>query len=64
MQNQKSGSKAPRNMGSMKQGVFREHRSVEMTSVTCSHCGVSTNVPFKPREGKPVYCRDCYQKRN
>jgi CxxC-x17-CxxC domain-containing protein len=19
-------------------------------------------VPFKPTEGKPVYCRDCFQK--
>ncbi|NIV67322.1 hypothetical protein GWN43_00455, partial [Candidatus Bathyarchaeota archaeon] len=20
-------------------------------------------VPFKPTEGRPVYCRECYQKR-
>ncbi|MDY9924943.1 CxxC-x17-CxxC domain-containing protein [Methanosarcina sp.] len=31
----------------------------EMTKVTCSDCGVETEVPFKPTEGRPVYCRDC-----
>ena len=34
----------------------------EMTNVKCSDCGVETQVPFKPTEGRPVYCRDCYQK--
>lgn len=33
----------------------------EMHKVTCSDCGKQTEVPFKPREGSPVYCRDCYQ---
>ena len=31
----------------------------EMTKVVCSDCGVETEVPFKPTEGRPVYCRDC-----
>ena len=31
----------------------------EMTKVICSDCGVETEVPFKPTEGRPVYCRDC-----
>jgi CxxC-x17-CxxC domain-containing protein len=31
----------------------------EMHKVTCSDCGVETEVPFKPTEGRPVYCRDC-----
>jgi len=34
----------------------------EMTKVTCSDCGVETEVPFKPTEGRPVYCRDCLPK--
>jgi CxxC-x17-CxxC domain-containing protein len=34
----------------------------EMHKATCSDCGVETEVPFKPIEGRPVYCRDCYQK--
>lgn len=33
-----------------------------MHDATCSDCGQETKVPFKPIEGRPVYCRDCYQK--
>ena len=32
----------------------------QMFPVTCSLCGKATEVPFKPREDRPVYCRDCY----
>lgn len=35
----------------------------EMFDVTCSDCGQPTQVPFRPTEGKPVYCRECYAKR-
>ena len=31
-----------------------------MFPATCSRCGKVTEVPFEPREGRPVYCRDCY----
>ena len=34
----------------------------EMFPATCSDCGKSTQVPFEPRNGKPVYCSDCYRK--
>ncbi len=34
----------------------------QMFDATCSDCGQQTQVPFKPMEGRPVYCRDCYQK--
>jgi CxxC-x17-CxxC domain-containing protein len=27
----------------------------------CSRCGKKTDVPFEPTEGRPAYCRDCYQ---
>lgn len=30
--------------------------------VTCSKCGVQTEVPFKPIEGREVFCRDCFKK--
>ncbi len=26
----------------------------------CAQCGKDTEVPFEPREGRPVYCSDCY----
>jgi CxxC-x17-CxxC domain-containing protein len=30
--------------------------------VTCAECGKATTVPFKPTQGKPVLCRDCFKK--
>lgn len=26
----------------------------------CAQCGKDTVVPFEPRSGRPVYCRDCF----
>jgi CxxC-x17-CxxC domain-containing protein len=34
----------------------------QMFSATCAQCGKDTQVPFKPTNGKPVYCSDCYRK--
>ncbi len=34
----------------------------EMFPAVCSDCGKQTEVPFKPTEGRPVYCRDCFPK--
>ena len=34
----------------------------QMFPATCSDCGKATQVPFEPRNGKPVYCSDCYRK--
>jgi CxxC-x17-CxxC domain-containing protein len=31
------------------------------TRTTCSECGVDTTVPFKPTQGRPVLCRQCFQ---
>ncbi len=33
----------------------------ESYEVTCAECGATTTVPFKPTQGRPVYCRDCFQ---
>jgi len=35
----------------------------EMHKAVCSECKKECEVPFKPTEGKPVYCRDCFSKR-
>ncbi len=35
----------------------------ETFEVTCAECGANTTVPFKPTEGRPVYCRDCFRSR-
>ena len=34
----------------------------KMVSATCSECGQATEVPFQPREDRPVYCLTCYAK--
>lgn len=31
------------------------------TRTICSECGIETTVPFKPTQGRPVLCRQCYQ---
>jgi CxxC-x17-CxxC domain-containing protein len=31
------------------------------TRTTCSQCGKETTVPFKPTQGRPVFCRECFQ---
>jgi len=34
----------------------------EMFTVICGECGVETQVPFRPSEDRPVYCRECFNK--
>jgi len=34
----------------------------EMHTAICAECGQNAQVPFEPREGKPVYCSACYSK--
>lgn len=36
----------------------------ENHEATCAECGKSCVVPFKPTDGRPVYCSDCFAKRN
>ncbi len=38
------------------------YQRVETVTV-CSQCGKETTVPFRPTQGRPVYCRECYQHR-
>ncbi len=35
----------------------------KMYSIICSECGKDAEVPFKPDGDRPVYCRECYQKK-
>jgi CxxC-x17-CxxC domain-containing protein len=34
-------------------------RKVE-TAAVCSICGKETTVPFRPTQGRPVLCRECF----
>ena len=33
----------------------------QMYPAVCAECGKETEVPFQPRNDRPVYCRDCYR---
>ena len=41
-------------------GGYRAQR--QMFPAVCAECGQDTEVPFEPREDRPVYCSDCYDK--
>lgn len=41
-------------------GKGQVHQRVE-TRTSCSACGKETTVPFKPTQGRPVLCRECFQ---
>ena len=34
----------------------------QMYPAVCAECGKECEVPFEPREGRPVYCSECYNK--
>ena len=38
---------------------YRSER--QMFPVICAECGKETEVPFEPREDRPVYCSECYK---
>jgi len=35
----------------------------EMHKAICAECNKECEVPFKPSGDRPVYCRECFQKR-
>ena len=34
----------------------------KMYKCTCADCGKDSEVPFEPKEGRPVYCKECLPK--
>ena len=34
----------------------------QMYPAVCAQCGKDTEVPFEPRNGRPVYCSECYSR--
>ena len=58
----RSARKAARGGGSDSAGAPRQDRNQDrkMYPATCSQCHKPTMVPFEPRDGRPVYCSDCY----
>ncbi len=37
-------------------------RPVTLHKATCAECGNMAEVPFRPMQGKPVFCKDCFSK--
>ncbi len=35
-------------------------RQRQMYPAVCASCGKDCQVPFEPKDGRPVYCPDCY----
>lgn len=38
-----------------------EPKRRDFTTVKCAECGQDTEIPFKPTQGRPVYCNNCYR---
>ncbi|MBA4438202.1 MAG: DNA-directed RNA polymerase [Nitrosopumilaceae archaeon] len=34
----------------------------KMYPCTCSDCGKDSEVPFEPKQDRPVYCKECLPK--
>ena len=32
----------------------------QMYPAVCAECGTDTELPFEPKPGTPVYCKDCF----
>ncbi len=42
-------------------GSSGDRGPVEMHDAICDNCGKSCQVPFRPTQGKPVYCSNCFE---
>ena len=60
----KRDTNSRRDSGREPKRYSRNRRDFEMTKVTCDSCGAECEVPFKPTSSKPVYCNDCFAKRD
>jgi CxxC-x17-CxxC domain-containing protein len=45
-------------------GADRDKKDVTLYNATCTTCGKSCEVPFRPDGKKPVLCRDCFAAKN
>lgn len=54
---------ARESLGSAAPGASMPRRTERrLFPAVCAECGQDTLVPFEPRNGRPVYCRDCFQR--
>jgi CxxC-x17-CxxC domain-containing protein len=43
-----------------KGGSAGGRQNMQKYPAVCAQCGKETEVPFEPRQGRPVYCSSCY----
>lgn len=55
-----SGSKPFGRRKNFGQGIMGDDPQ-QMYSAVCDNCGKRCEVPFKPSNGKPVYCSNCFR---
>lgn len=58
----RDAAKAAKGQGGGRSDSYGARPQREMHDVICAGCGVQTQVPFKPSGGRPVYCRECFQR--
>ena len=42
----------------------RRSEPLTMHKAVCDECGKDCEVPFKPTSSKPIYCKDCFMKKD
>ena len=52
-----------RDFGRSPRRFDRDRGPKEMHKATCADCGNECEVPFKPTEGRDVFCQDCFRKK-
>ncbi len=45
-----------------RKGNTRRREDRPMFEAVCASCGATCQVPFEPRNDRPVYCSDCFRK--
>ncbi|MBD3359627.1 MAG: hypothetical protein GF365_02890 [Candidatus Buchananbacteria bacterium] len=56
--------KNKKNQGRSDNRRDRNRKDRQMFTAICDKCGKKAQVPFKPSGDKPIYCDDCFGKRN
>lgn len=56
--NNRSGGGRNRGYGGRDSGPRQMHKAV------CDECGNNCEVPFRPTGDKPIYCSDCFSRKN
>ena len=61
-ENKRGRNEDSRRSGGRSSGRF-SFEEKRMFTATCAECGKKCEVPFRPTEGKPIYCNDCFEKK-